>query len=349
MSLGKGFYEFTFTSLEDVRRVRSIASWNLNPGTLKLFAWSSDFNPRAQQNSSAQVWVRLYGLSQEYWRKNILFTIASSLGTPICTDSVTAKPLLERTFGQFARVLIDTDLTQTLRDKVLVERKGFAFLVNIEYENLPNFCTNCKVIGHYVANCKKLIPIDDGKFDKDIRDRRTTNKEPKKVFVPTKEGRQGQDKSLNPKPHDQQRDDSSNSGKDKEVANMNDQFNIIGNSNQSPQSDKSQCSTSQGSKTDKETTISHNRFEVLTTQNIDDIDVEATEETPVIDIESTKDTEGVEDTQVEVVLNKDETLRLETNVANKTTEFLNQSWANMVDAEEEELKTQEIAEHENLV
>ncbi|MCI67187.1 DUF4283 domain protein, partial [Trifolium medium] len=31
MSLGKGFYEFTFSSLEDVRRVRSIASWNLNP------------------------------------------------------------------------------------------------------------------------------------------------------------------------------------------------------------------------------------------------------------------------------------------------------------------------------
>ncbi|XP_045816209.1 uncharacterized protein LOC123909420 [Trifolium pratense] len=224
------------------------------------------------------------------------------------------------------------DLTQTLRDKVLVERKGFAFLVNIEYENLPDFCTNCKVIGHYVANCKKLIPIDDGKFDKDTRDRRTTNKEPKKVFVPTKEGRQGQgtskgianvektnenndelvivetdkdlaDRSLNPKPHDQQRDDSSNNGKDKEVANMNDQFNII----------------------------------------------EATEETPVIEIESTKDTEGVEDTQVEVVLNKDEALRLETNAANKTTEFLNQSWANMVDAEEEELKTQEIAEHENLV
>ncbi|MCI68001.1 pectin acetylesterase, partial [Trifolium medium] len=39
-SLGKGFYEFSFSSLEDVRRVRSIASWNLNPGTLKLFAWS---------------------------------------------------------------------------------------------------------------------------------------------------------------------------------------------------------------------------------------------------------------------------------------------------------------------
>ncbi|MCI39533.1 F-box family protein, partial [Trifolium medium] len=54
-SLGKSFYEFAFSILEDVRRVRSIASWNLNPGLLKLFAWSKDFNPRVQQNVSAQV------------------------------------------------------------------------------------------------------------------------------------------------------------------------------------------------------------------------------------------------------------------------------------------------------
>ncbi|MCI15936.1 pectin acetylesterase, partial [Trifolium medium] len=87
-SLGKGFYEFSFSSLEDVRRVRSVASWNLNPGYLKLFAWSGDFNPNLQKNTTAQVWVRLYGLSQEYWRPKILFAIVSSIGTPICTDAI---------------------------------------------------------------------------------------------------------------------------------------------------------------------------------------------------------------------------------------------------------------------
>ncbi|PNX58546.1 pectin acetylesterase, partial [Trifolium pratense] len=78
-SLGKGYYEFVFSTLEDVRRVRSIASWNLNPCMLKLFAWSKDFNPKVQQNVSAQVWVRIYELSQEYWRPNIIFAIASSI------------------------------------------------------------------------------------------------------------------------------------------------------------------------------------------------------------------------------------------------------------------------------
>jgi hypothetical protein len=191
-SLGRGFYEFVFSTLEDVRRVRSSASWNLNPGLLKLFAWSKDFNPRVQQNASAQVWVRFYGLSQEYWRPNILFAIASSVGTPICIDAVTAKPMMERTFGQFVRVLVDMDLTHSLRDKVLVERKGFAFFVELDYENLPPFCSHCQVIGHHVGNCKKLNYVEDGKNDKEVREKRKIVKEASKIYVQTNDGRKDQ-------------------------------------------------------------------------------------------------------------------------------------------------------------
>lgn len=77
LCLGKGFYKFSFSSLEDVKRVRSLASQNISPGTEDLFARAKDFNPKVQHNSLAQVQVRLYGLSQKYWIPNILFTIAS--------------------------------------------------------------------------------------------------------------------------------------------------------------------------------------------------------------------------------------------------------------------------------
>ncbi|MCH80720.1 DUF4283 domain protein, partial [Trifolium medium] len=167
MSLGKGFYEFTFSSLEDVRRVRSVASWNINPGLLKLFAWTKDFNPNLQQHSSAQVWVRIYGLSQEYWRPKILFAIVSSIGTPICTDGITNKPMFDRTFGHFARVLVDIDLTKDMRYKVLVERKGFAFFVELDYENLPDFCAHCKTVGHHVGTCRRLRTNDSENQNKD--------------------------------------------------------------------------------------------------------------------------------------------------------------------------------------
>lgn len=37
-SLGKGFFEFSFSSIEDLQRLCSTSSWNLNSGLLKLFA-----------------------------------------------------------------------------------------------------------------------------------------------------------------------------------------------------------------------------------------------------------------------------------------------------------------------
>lgn len=98
--------------------------------------------------------MRIHGLSQEYWRKKIIFAIASSVGTPICVDSVTSKPAIERTFGHYARVLVDLDVSNDLKYEVLVERKGFAFFVEFEYENLPEVCSFCKRIGHNASVCR---------------------------------------------------------------------------------------------------------------------------------------------------------------------------------------------------
>ena len=97
-----------------------MGTWNLEPGLLKLFAWSGDFNPSLQRKCTAHVWLRIYGLYQEYWRPKILFAIASSVGFPICTDEATTKLRFDRTFGQFARVLDDMDLSQPLKYNVLV-------------------------------------------------------------------------------------------------------------------------------------------------------------------------------------------------------------------------------------
>jgi hypothetical protein len=189
ISLGKGYFEFTFSSLADVRRVRSIPSWNLNPGILKFFAWTKDFNPKMQHNTSAQVWIKIFGLSQEYWHKTILFTIAGSLGTPICIDSITAKPMHERTFGQFARVLVEIDLMQPIRYKLLVERKGFAFFVDLEYEHIPAFCTECKMIGHDFENCRKWNMDAGLRHNKGIHMKQKAS-ESKQAYVPITEGRQ---------------------------------------------------------------------------------------------------------------------------------------------------------------
>jgi hypothetical protein len=124
-----------------------------------------------------------------------LFSIASGIGSPLCTDSVTAKPMLERTFGLYARVLVELDLTQALRHKLLVERKGFAFYVDIEYENVPDYCTHCRAIRHHIDFFKKWYPEGEPGPNKEKLMPRKQARDNKQNFVQVRDGRVEQNKS----------------------------------------------------------------------------------------------------------------------------------------------------------
>jgi len=53
-------------------------------GILNFFALTRDFNPGLQNITSTHVWLR-FMVFQEYWR-------------PICTNSASTKPVVDRTF-----------------------------------------------------------------------------------------------------------------------------------------------------------------------------------------------------------------------------------------------------------
>jgi hypothetical protein len=94
----------------------------------------------------------------------------------------------ERTFGQFARVLIDIDLLQPLRYNLLVERKGFAFFVDLEYEHIPEFCTECKMISHRIENCHRWMKEEELRKTKENIARQKAPMK-KQVFVPVSDER----------------------------------------------------------------------------------------------------------------------------------------------------------------
>lgn len=103
--------------------------------------------------------MRIHGLSQEYCRPKILFVIASSVGTPLCTDSATIKGCFERPFGRYVSVLVDMEISKELRYKVLVERQGFSFFFfELEYESVPDFSNYCNCIRHHF-NVWKRRPV----------------------------------------------------------------------------------------------------------------------------------------------------------------------------------------------
>jgi len=94
-------------------------------------------------------------------------------------------------------------VSQTTRYKLLVETKGYAFFVDVEYENLPYYCTNCKSLGHYVEICKKLnceeneVLVKETVAKKDVENKRNKVKNPKPVYVQTRDGRGLQGKAQN--------------------------------------------------------------------------------------------------------------------------------------------------------
>jgi hypothetical protein len=137
----------------------------------------------------------MYGLAQEYWLPKILFAITSSVGTPICNDVIAAKPMFDRTFGHYARVLVDMDSSQTLRHKVLVERIGYAFFVELDYENLTPFSSHCKVVGHYLESCKWLNGFDEEIQNKEQRNNVRQKNDATVKYVIKKDGRAWQNKT----------------------------------------------------------------------------------------------------------------------------------------------------------
>ncbi|XP_058754626.1 uncharacterized protein LOC131627787 [Vicia villosa] len=306
-SLGKGFFEFAFSSLEDVQRLRSVNAWSIPNGILKLFPWTKDFIPSTLKQTSAQVWIRVHGLSQEYWRPKILFTIASSIGTPICIDSASNKSAFERPFGHFVRILVDLDLTKELSYKILVERVGFAFLVDIEYEKIPNFCTFCNCIGHSVSNCKRKKQ-DKGKA------KETISKKDKTIFIPTgKRFIAGESSKANLEDHSTEMND----GEDNNHTNTN--LVVV------------EDSLPNGKSVDH---INRN----IDTVALNDVNNEAIL-VPILKPQSLVDLGTADSSESEFV---DATLQvdyvpetqLDERFKNQVTEFLSESWNNMADMED---------------
>jgi hypothetical protein len=124
----------------------SIDLINLKSKILCLSKWMRDFISYIQCQTHAQVWICLFDSLQEYWRKRTLFEISSAIGTLVTLDVAT-------------QTLVDMDLSKNIFDKIMIEREGYAFHVNVTYVWMSDLCSHCGVIEHFapiVGGCKHI-------------------------------------------------------------------------------------------------------------------------------------------------------------------------------------------------
>lgn len=88
-------------------------------------------------------------------------------------------------FGHYVRVLVYGEVTSDLRDKVQVERKGFAFFMDVESENFPDICTFCNCLGHHFDIFKRIPMMykAQGNIEKQNIVRNKASQEPKLLYL----------------------------------------------------------------------------------------------------------------------------------------------------------------------
>jgi len=73
---------------------------------------------------------------------------------PLTIDNATQNKL----FGNYVHILVDMDLSRRLFHEISVEREGFTFKLQVNYEWLLDLCSYCQNIGHAVCKCQWLYP-----------------------------------------------------------------------------------------------------------------------------------------------------------------------------------------------
>jgi len=53
-------------------------------------------------------------------------------------------------------LLVDVHLLFDLSNQILLKMLRFSFIVDVEYDKLTIFCSNCKMTGHDLSNCRRL-------------------------------------------------------------------------------------------------------------------------------------------------------------------------------------------------
>ncbi|XP_060965228.1 uncharacterized protein LOC133034204 [Cannabis sativa] len=107
-----------------------------------LRPWTADMDAE-RIVKSVPVCVRLNGLGLQYWGRNNLSALVSTIGKPIMVDKVT----LSRTMIKYARVLVDIEISDCPPKTIayINERKQLPEQT-VEYEWLPSKCGACGLL-----------------------------------------------------------------------------------------------------------------------------------------------------------------------------------------------------------
>ncbi|XP_056697410.1 uncharacterized protein [Spinacia oleracea] len=147
----EGYFVIRFQSKKDKESVLVAGPHMFFGKPMIVKPWTTSFNFQEEILRVVPVWVRLPNLPLSCWGADSLSRIGSLLGDPLFADDCTSKQ--QRI--SFARILIEVDVTGDLPKYVQIQDPlGNIVKQVVEYEWLPPYCQDCKIVGHDCAHTK---------------------------------------------------------------------------------------------------------------------------------------------------------------------------------------------------
>lgn len=131
-------------------------SYSMRGRPVIIKKWTSEFDFQRDILREVPVWIKLHNLPLCCWSIESLSRIASIVRVPLCADQCTS----DQQRVNYARVLVQVDMTQDLVDRVTIEKtNGDQLVQRVEYEWRPLFRKSCSQLGHMcqVKDVKKIV------------------------------------------------------------------------------------------------------------------------------------------------------------------------------------------------
>ncbi|KAI0513408.1 hypothetical protein KFK09_009428 [Dendrobium nobile] len=137
----------------DYSRIFARRSYYIQACQMRLLKWTPDFDVR-EESPIAPVWISFPNLRLHFFNHQILFGLASIFGRPLQTDQATASV----SHPSMAWVLIELDVSKKHPTEIWIGSEMKGYFQKVEFENLPIFCSFCKMHGHGVNQCFRKNP-----------------------------------------------------------------------------------------------------------------------------------------------------------------------------------------------
>lgn len=152
---------FKFKNDEGMESVLDQGPWVVNNKPLFVQKWDPVLGMEKVEATKIPLLAELNNVPLEAWTEDGISALASSLGTPIRMDNVTAQ-VCQSGMGraEYTRVLVEFDVNKGIKEEIGIQYRDNENVVKgtktikVKYQWKPEICSQCKVFAHDITKCK---------------------------------------------------------------------------------------------------------------------------------------------------------------------------------------------------